>query len=1212
MKRATDNRPLRSLFHVLTLLIIAAYLGLVVHLWYQNLADFRSSLAYINSTVVQGVRTTLKGHELVLRELGRVLIRLGSLKDPELGRDLIERARLIDPGMAGFGLARVDGQLVLVSGIEPGEPLPNLALGPETRDSFSETLASSHLRTGRPYYFDALGHWVVPIRVAIRGDDGKTLAVMTAGYTIADATTTWTNLTLPPRVSVGLIRDDGYMLFSQPLPDGPLDRALQTVYGRPLAQNVPNDGATIDNTSTFGVPILSGTAGASYTAYTYIPEYGLHARTYIDRSAVIENWLQRLLAPSMLLLLFLAGSTLAYRHANQRQTASDTEVRRLTAWQQAMLDCAAYSIVSTDTNGVIATFNRAAQRMLGYGSQEVIGKQTPAIIHDRQEVVQRAAELSLELGRTVPPGFEAFIAGAREGQIDEREWTYIRKDGSRFPVLLSVTAMTEADGDIIGFLGIADDLSEQKAMRANLRDSEARYRALFENAGDAILLIREGRFVDCNPATLEMFNRPREEIVGASPDDFAAERQPDGQVSAAKARQKLNAAFLGEPQFFEWQHLRRDGSLFDVEITLNALEIAGRPHIQATVRDISERKCSEAELAHSRLALVERNDNLRLLNELSQRLHGTLSLDDILHETTQALVGLIQTPYMGIYLLDNSKTQLFVAHIHNYDDSLLELAYSVPYAGSLSEAALTRGAPQICPNITEDSHIHPDNQAALRAVGAKSGIIIPLICQGEPMGSIVLVLKEDQKFTEISQETLLSLSNTVALAITNARHMDHLEFQARHDGLTGLPNRALLHETFLKQRSAAGSDRLQATLLLLDLDKFKDVNDTLGHHIGDQILTQIGPRLELACLGHQTLISRLGGDEFAILLSKSQDTCPDDKVARAIVDSMRQPFLVEGVELHVGVSIGVACCPEHGEDSHSLLRAADVAMYQAKKLSTGIVIYDNSFDDYSTERLALANELAQAVKHDQLVLHYQPKIDINQGNPVAFEALVRWRHPRLGLLYPGDFIELVELSKIIHSFTRAVIQIATADKRRLKDLGYDQPVAINLSANNLIDTSCFSNLMEAIIANDLPPGEVELELTETALMHDQKKAAALLRQFSEVGVNITIDDFGTGYSSLSYLRQLPIRAMKIDRSFVTDMLTERQDSTIVRSTIALAHNLSLDVIAEGVENNETLSMLRAMGCDQAQGFGLCRPLPIDQLIDWLTVQHQSEPAPKGG
>lgn len=1212
MNRSTDNRPLLGLFRVLTLLTLFAYIGVVAYLWHQNLSETRSNLAYINSMLVQGVRTTLKGHEFVLRGLGHELVRLGSLDDPEQGRELIERMRLIDPGMAGFGLARADGQLVLVSGIGAGKPLPSLAQRPEARDSFAEALESTNLRTGRPYYFESLGRWVVPIRVAIRDTSGPILAVMTAGYTIDGATTAWTDLTLPPKVSVGLMRDDGYMLYKQPLPLLPRAEALEAVYGKEQKRNTLQSAADLGPDSDFAALSLPEPAGPSYIAYAHIPEYGLHAGAYIQNSAVIQGWLRRLLAPTALLLLFLVGGVLAYRRANEQQASSDAEIRQLTAWQQAMLDGAEYSIISTDINGIIVSFNTAAQRMLGYRPHELVGRHTPEIIHDRQEVVERAAELNHELGRPIAPGFEAFVAKARTGLTDEREWTYIRKDGSRIPVLLSVTAMTAPDGEIIGFLGISDDLSEQKAIRADLRDSEARYKTLFEHAGDTIFLIRDGRFVDCNPATLEMFGCTREQIIGSTPDVFSPETQPDGQSSAEKVREKLAAAFDGEPQFFEWRHLRRDGSTFDVEVTLNAVEIASQPHVQATVRDISRRKRNEAELAQSRQALIERNNDLRLLNQLSQRLHGTQELDGVLRETIQALVGLDHTPHVGIYLLDESKTQLQLADNHGFDATLMRLAATVPLHGSLSELALAKGAPQITPDIANDEHIHPDIQAALRATESKSAVFIPMICQGEPLGSIVLMFEEEQQFAETAQETLLSLSNTVALAITNARQMDNLEFQARHDSLTGLPNRSLLHETFADQIGAAAGGHVQATLMLLDLDRFKDINDTLGHHIGDQVLTQIGPRLKRACLGHDNLISRLGGDEFAILFKQGETAGPVTGAAKAIIEALRQPFLVEGVELHIGASIGIASYPIHGSDSHALLRAADVAMYQAKKLSAGIMVYDNSFDDYSAERLALANELMQAIRLEQLILHYQPKIDIHRGNVVGCEALVRWQHPRLGLLYPGDFIALVEVSEVIHPFTRAVMELAVADKRRLKDLGYDQPVAINLSVNNLIDASSFSNLMEAIFRYDLPANEIELELTETALMHDQENAARLLRQFSDMGVNVAIDDFGTGYSSLSYLRQLPIKALKIDRSFVTEMLTDRQDSTIVRSTIALAHNLSLDVIAEGVEDDETLAMLRAMGCDQAQGFGICRPQPIDKLIDWLAENHRAGQIRQGG
>ena len=253
MKRSADNRPLLGLFRVLTLLILAVYIGAVVHLWYQNLSETRSSLTYINSMLVQGVRTTLKGHELVLQGLGHELVRLGSLDDPERGRELIERMQLIDPGMAGFGLARADGQLVLVSGIAPGSPLPNLAQRPEARDSFAEVLESRHLRTGRPYYFDSLGRWVVPIRVAIRDPEGSILAVMTAGYTIDQATTAWTRLALPPHVSVGLIRDDGYMLYSQPLPSLPRAEALEAVYGNRPNSSALQGAARLKRDSDFAV-----------------------------------------------------------------------------------------------------------------------------------------------------------------------------------------------------------------------------------------------------------------------------------------------------------------------------------------------------------------------------------------------------------------------------------------------------------------------------------------------------------------------------------------------------------------------------------------------------------------------------------------------------------------------------------------------------------------------------------------------------------------------------------------------------------------------------------------------------------------------------------------------------------------------------------------------------------------------------------------------
>ncbi len=1200
MKRSTSRRPLRGLFRVLSLLVLGAYLAAIVQTWSETLNDTRVVLSHVDSMMVQSVRTTLKEHEFVIRGLGSELVALGALEHPENGRALIERMKSIDPGMVGFGLARPDGQLVLVSGVEKGRSLPNLSQQAASRDSFQQALREKHLTPGRPYYFDELHGWVVPIRVALRDAAGKVTAVMIAGYAIEGATTAWTHMELPPAVQIALMRDDGYLIYRQPLPPGPHARALQRTYGRPVAAQTRAQVAALRGNGSF-VEMTLPQAGYQYVAYRYIPKYGLHAAAFVSRAVVLRDWLQRLLMPTALLLVVLAGGALAYRRARQQQARSDREVGQLTAWQQALLDGAEYSIISTDRNGLIVSYNKAAQRILGYTPEEVVGKATPELFHDPEELARRAEELSAELGRPVAPGLEAAILRPREGGAEERHWTHIRKDGTRIPVRLAVTALKDADGDLVGFLGIAADLSEQQAMRADLRDSEARYRGLFEGAGDAIFLIRGERVVDCNPASLGMFRCSRRQLLGETLHRYSPDVQPDGRPSREIAAERIAAACRGESQFLEWRSLRHDGSAFDAEVTLNAVAISGEPHLLLTVRDISARKQNESELARSRQMLIERNESLRLINRVSQRLHGTRQVEEILHETIAALLGLSRAPQVAIYLLQPEGRELRLAASHGFDQPMEQLGSSLPVAGSLSGLALSGGRTLASADLEHDERLEPAIRAALVARGAISMIAIPMLHQSQALGTLNLVYRERHDFSAIEQETLSSLGNTVALAIANARHMDDLEFQTRHDGLTGLPNRTLLHETFRHYLEASGAEAARAALLLLDLDRFKEINDTLGHHVGDKVLTQIGPRLEQTLAGRSALHARLGGDEFAILLT-GEAAADAEALAEAATEAMRGPFQTEGIEVSIGASIGVSRYPEHGRDSHALLRAADVAMYQAKRLSVGVKLYDPGLDGHSKERLAMAAELAQAAELGQLLLYYQPKVDLASRRAVGFEALVRWQHPRLGLLGAGSFIDLVEMSEVIHPFTRAVMEMAVADKRQLHELGFEQPVAINLSARNLLDASCYTSLAAAIERHGLPPEEIELELTETALMQDPESAAELLQRFTRAGIKIAIDDFGTGYSSLGYLRQLPIYALKIDRSFIKDMRSNQHDELIVRSTIGLAHNLDLKVVAEGVEDTETLDLLQEMGCDEAQGFYLCKPQPLAQLIDWIKGQ----------
>ncbi|WP_310447475.1 EAL domain-containing protein [Thiobacillus sp.] len=1191
------NEQLRGLFRVLIGFALLAYAFSLTWHWFDARRDAETQLRYIRSTLVENTRTTLRNYELVLRGLGSELVALGALDKPSNGRALIERMGAIDPGMAGLGLARPNGQLLLVTGVPDDTALPNLLQQAETRDSFRKSLSTGHLQIGRPYFMPLLKLWVSPVRVPIVDAQDKIIAVMTAGYSIDGGTALLANTVLPPDVDIALLRDDHYVQHLQPLPAGPRQAVYERVYQRPVHPKTIQQVAALHSSkgiTTIDLPRLNG---RHYVAYERIDEYGLTAAAFVPCRTIVFEWLQRIVLPTLLLLACLIGGTLIYRRALIRQSESDAVVGHLLAWQKAVLDGADYSIISTDTAGTIVSFNAAAERMLGYSADEMIGKANPEIFHDPDEVRQRAAELSQELGEPIEPGFDVFVAKARRGGADEREWLHLHKDGSPFPVRLSITALHGPSGEIEGFLGIAADLTEQKQAQASLRDSLARYRILFEHAGDSIFLMQGDLFVDCNPATLDMFGCTREQIIGTTPYRFSPPFQADGRPSQEAALEKIGAAFAGQTQVFEWQHQRLDGKVFDAEVTLNIILIDGQPHILATVRNISQRKKAEAELAQSRQALIEGNESLRLINRLSTHLHASLALDDILKEAMNALLGLSHAPNIAIYLQDAEGAQLDLVASHGFDPSLLRQITRISVAGSLCGLALTHQHALVSEHFAADERLQAGIRNALDAAGLHAGVSIPITYNKQALGCLSLLYREHKPFSETELETLNAFSNAVALAIANSRHVISLAFQALHDSLTLLPNRTVLHQELIERFERQPGKT--AALLLLDLDRFKEINDTLGHHIGDQLLTGIGPRLEQTLAGLHTLICRLGGDEFAILLTGLDDRNAVVEWAQHLTDALRRPFMIEGIALQIGGSIGVAFYPEHGDNSHALLRAADVAMYQAKKLAAGVVVYDRSYDTHSPERLALAGELTQALQNDEMVLHYQPKLDIASRQIIGFEALARWQNPRLGMLYPDAFIHLVEMNEVIHPFTQTILHLALTDKRRLHDLGYTQPVAINLSARNLMDGRFVAHLEHAIVSFGLPHQEVELELTETALMHDPDSSVALLRSIAATGVNIAVDDFGTGYSSLAYLRRLPLSALKIDRSFVMGMADNSQDATIVRSTIAMAHGLGLKVIAEGVESAKLLGMLKEMGCDQAQGYYLSRPLPLDELIAWL-------------
>jgi diguanylate cyclase (GGDEF)-like protein len=460
----------------------------------------------------------------------------------------------------------------------------------------------------------------------------------------------------------------------------------------------------------------------------------------------------------------------------------------------------------------------------------------------------------------------------------------------------------------------------------------------------------------------------------------------------------------------------------------------------------------------------------------------------------------------------------------------------------------------------------------------------------------------------------LVLYVSLFLIVRNASHRlvrqsASLAYQARHDALTDLPNRTLLHDRLQQALHHApppqpGAEPVSVALLLMDLDRFKEINDTFGHHHGDQLLRQVGARL-CAALRATDTVARLGGDEFAVLLPAT-DVQRASAVAGALVRALEEPFILEGYSVSVGASIGIAVAPEHGQDATTLLRRADVAMYAAKRATSGYAVYLAAQDQYSPERLGLVGELRRAIEQDQLLLYYQPKVDFKTGRLDSVEALVRWQHPVRGLVPPDQFIPLAEHTGLITPLSHWVLTAALRQCRAWRDAGLGIRVAVNLSARLLQDERLVDSIVDLLRAWDVTPDLLQVEVTESAVMADPARALQILTRLHEMGIRIAIDDFGTGYSSLAYLKKLPADEIKIDKSFVRDMPGNADDVTIARSVIDLDHNLGLSVVAEGVEDRAVWDQLAGMGCDLAQGYYLSRPIPAAALTSWVGALGQEK------
>lgn len=478
-----------------------------------------------------------------------------------------------------------------------------------------------------------------------------------------------------------------------------------------------------------------------------------------------------------------------------------------------------------------------------------------------------------------------------------------------------------------------------------------------------------------------------------------------------------------------------------------------------------------------------------------------------------------------------------------------------------------------------------------------------------PIETVTQALQDESKGIDTTLQPNMSILETKNL-ITAFKEMrgqihtrqEELEYHALHDSLTGLANRELLNDRIEQAIHNAHQERGSFAVLIMDLDRFKEVNDTLGHAVGDRLLQQVAKRL-IELLREVDVVVRLGGDEFSVLLTTAHEK-QAETIAKKIIDEFQSVFTVDNTPLYIGISIGISVYPQHGITTQTLQQRADVAMYEAKRNKTGYEIYNPKYDEYSIGKLSLISDLRNATAENQLFMEYQPVIEINTGKVISAEALLRWNHPERGTIYPDEIIPIAEQTGLINPLTYWIIDTTAKYNKKLKSIGINIKIAINLSVYNLQDHNFVEKVINIFDKNKISASEFIMEVTESVVMTKPQQSIEVLNRLHELGIEIAVDDFGTGYSSLAYLKLLPLSKLKIDKSFIMDMIKDANDAMIVRSTIALAHNLGMKVIAEGIEEKEVLELLSILGCKLGQGYFISRPISDDDFEKWVVKQNK--------
>ncbi|MDX2219567.1 MAG: EAL domain-containing protein [Burkholderiales bacterium] len=731
---------------------------------------------------------------------------------------------------------------------------------------------------------------------------------------------------------------------------------------------------------------------------------------------------------------------------------------------------------------------------------------------------------------------------------------------------------------VADLVAMAHETEERRQAEARLRASEQRFEVSFRLNPDNMVLVRAADNV------IVEVNRNFEEQTGYTIEELRGQTIMSLHLWTDQAEMRewnRLIADTGKAMDFEASLRLRSGEVRRFQLSSERVHIGNEPFVLTAARDITRARRQE-----------------QIVRQLSDSMAGATG------------AGFFRT--LVAQLADSLGADMaFVGELaDDADGHVRTVAVWRDGREAPNFTYLLQGSP--CTNVLGDGMCcYPDRVAELfpedrplAQQGMRAYVGAPLLDSGgHALGLMSVLFRRPLDDSEMAESLLRIFAIRAAAELERLVQLKELEFRASHDLLSGLPNRLRLERTIAEQmgqrRGPAGEPR-RGALLLIDLDRFKEINDTLGHAVGDTLLLRAAKRLQSEMRqSYDATVARLGGDEFGIWLPEAGTAEVAEAAARRALAAITAPFDISGYRLEIGASIGIALYPDHGESATELFRRADIAMYQAKRSGAGCEIYNAEEDPYSPARLGLMSQLGSAVRAGEFELYFQPRLTLTDRKLAGFEALVRWRHPQLGLLPPGQFIPLAEISDAIRPLTLWIFDAALKQQAAWRASGAGIPVAINLSPRLLMDRSCPDQIEALLRRHDSDPTTVECEVTESSLIVDTGRVSETLRQLHGMGLKIAIDDFGTGYSSLSHLKRLPLHALKIDVSFVTHMIANEQDAAIVSSTIGLAHNLGLSVVAEGIEDEDTLKRLTELGCNEGQGFWIARPMPAAEAASWL-------------